>query len=127
MPDSRLNTALHQVLETLARTDAGFSASDVTGHAPEQVRRAAQAMVAVGRLHRATVGTRRVRYFATAAQAQSFQRLQPSTSPSRAIAGARSKARWSPDEPGLITPQTRIIKAKPLPRDVLRTNTYPMY
>lgn len=127
MNDSRLNTTLHQTLETLAATPAGFSVSDVTGHGPEQVRRAAQALVAAGRLHRATVGTRRVRYFASAAGANAFQKVQPSTSPARALATTRSKARWSTDEPGLITAQTRIIKAPPLPRDVLRTNTYPMY
>lgn len=127
MPETRLNTALHQVLETLAKTDAGFSASDVTGHAPEQVRRAAQALVAASRLHRANVGSRRVRYFATAEQAKQFLRRQPSTAPSRAQLGVRSKARWSVDEPGLITAKTRITKAPPLPRDVLRTNTYPMY
>jgi hypothetical protein len=39
----------------------------------------------------------------------------------------RSKARWSPDEPGIITAKTRITKAPPLPRDVLRTNTFPVY
>jgi hypothetical protein len=127
MTDSRLNTTLHQTLETLAATPAGFSASDVTGHAPEQVRRAAQALVAAGRLHRATVGTRRVRYFATADGAQAFLKTQPSTAPSRALTSMRSKARWSADEPGIITSKTRITKAPPLPRDVLRTNTFPMY
>jgi hypothetical protein len=127
MTDPRLNSVLHQRLEALAQTDAGFSVSDVTGHAPEPVRRAAQALVAAGRLVRAQLGGRRVRYFASAAQARRFVQQQPSTSPVRALAGPRAKAAWSPDEPGLITPQTRIVKAPPLPRNVLRTNTYPMY
>ena len=40
----------------------------------------------------------------------------------RAKLGARSA-----DEPGIITPQTKIYIAPPLPRRVLRTNTYTQF
>lgn len=128
MTNASLNTTLHHILDTAAASPAGFSASDITGYAPEHVRRAAQAMVAAGRLHRATVSPRRVRYFATAAMAEAFKAQPSPTRPQQPVAGgARAKARWSPDEPGVITAATRIIKAPPLPRDVFRTNTYAQF
>lgn len=127
MTHSNLNTTLHQILEQEARNAAGFSASDITGYAPEHVRRAAQALVGAGRLQRATVSPRRVRYFATAAMAQAFTQSPSPTRPQQSLAGARTKARWSPDEPGIITAATRITKAPPLPDNVFRTNTYAQF
>ena len=127
MTNSALNTTLHQILEQEARNAAGFSASDITGYAPEHVRRAAQALVAAGRLHRATVSPRRVRYFATAELADGFTKRPMPTRPQQSVAGTRAKARWSPDEPGVITSATRIIKAPPLPDNVFRTNTYAQF
>lgn len=124
MTTKPLNTTLHTTLETLSETPTGFSASEVTGYSPEQVRRAAEALVAAGRMHRANVSPRRVRYFASADLAQRYVAHRPSAAPQRMVAGARTKATWSPDEPGLITPQTKIIKAPSPPRGVYRTNTY---
>lgn len=119
-----LNTTLHTTLETISKTPAGFSASEVTGYSPEQVRRAAEALVAAGRLHRAKVSPRRVRYFATDRLAQGFMASRASVAPQRMAAGTRVKAGWSADEPGLITAQTKITKAPAPPRGVFRTNTY---
>jgi len=124
MTSSALNTTLHQTLETLSKTSAGFSASEVTGYGPEQVRRAAEALVAANRLHRAKISARRVRYFSAASQAQAYMTARPATPNRQMVAGNRTKASWSSDEPGLITPQTKITKAPPPPRGVFRTNTY---
>lgn len=127
MTDSSLQTALHITLESLGKTATGFSASEVTGYSPEQVRRAAEALVGAGRLVRANVSARRVRYFVQASQADAYVRERPRASPQPMVAGSRAKATWSPDEPGLITPQTRIVKASSPPRDVFRTNTYQQF
>jgi hypothetical protein len=127
MKSNSLQTTLHTTLETLAKTPSGFSASEVTGYSPEQVRRAAEALVAAGRLHRSKVSPRRVRYFATAKLAQDYQSARPVVGAQRPVTGLRAKATWSPDEPGLITPQTKITKAPAPPRGVFRTNTYLQY
>lgn len=127
MTHPALQTTLHLALESLAKTAAGFSASEVTGYSPEQVRRAAEALVAAGRLVRANVSARRVRYFVQPAQAEVYVRERPRANPQPMVAGSRTKATWSPDEPGLITPQTRIVKAPSPPRDVFRTNTYQQF
>jgi hypothetical protein len=124
MASDTLNTTLHTTLESLSKTPAGFSASEVTGYSPEQVRRAAQALVGAGRLHRANVSPRRVRYFADELLARNYTAKRPSGAPQRMVAGARTKATWSPDEPGLITPQTKIIRAPTPQRSVFRTNIY---
>jgi hypothetical protein len=127
MSKNALQTTLHLTLESLAETPAGFSASEVTGYSPEQVRRAAEALVADGRLCRANVSARRVRYFVRSAQADAYIRERPRATPQPMVAGSRAKAAWSVDEPGLITPQTRIVRATPPPCDVYRTNTYQQF
>lgn len=119
-----LNTTLHTTLDTLAATPSGFSASEVTGYSPEQVRRAAEAMVAAGRIIRHKVSARRVRYFSDDKIAKAYMANRPSTAPQRMVAGSRAKAGWSVDDPGLITPRTKITKAPPPPSGVFRTNTY---
>jgi hypothetical protein len=124
MNSTRLNTTLHTTLESLAQTPTGFSASEVTGYSPEQVRRAAEALVAADRLFRAKVSPRRVRYFANEKLAQGFMASRPVAAPQRMVAGSRVKAGWSVDEPGLITSRTKITKAPAPPRGVFRTNTY---
>lgn len=127
MKSNSLQTTLHTTLESLAKTQSGFSASEVTGYSPEQVRRAAEALVAADRLHRSKVSPRRVRYFASAKLAQDYQSSRPVVGAQRPVTGLRAKASWSPDEPGLITAQTKITKAAPPPRGVFRTNTYLQY
>lgn len=124
MNSNALHTTLHTTLESISQTPSGFSASEVTGYSPEQVRRAAEALVAAGRLHRAKVSARRVRYFATERLAQNFLTSRPATAPQRMVAGNRAKAAWSVDEPGLITADTKITRAAAPPRGVFRTNTY---
>ena len=57
----------------------------------------------------------------------SFTKRPMPTRPQQSVAGTRAKARWSPDEPGVITSATRIIKAPPLPDNVFRTNTYAQF
>lgn len=119
-----LQTTLHITLENISNTVSGFSASEVTGYSPEQVRRAAEALVGAGRLHRAKVSPRRVRYFATERLARDFVASRPSTAPQRLATGLRVKASWSVDEPGLITPETKITRAQTPQQGVFRTNTY---
>lgn len=124
MSTKNLNTTLHTKLETISETPSGFSASEVTGYSPEQVRRAAEALVAAGRMHRAKVSPRRVRYFANEKQVKTFLAIRPAAAQPRVSAGMRTKASWSASEPGLITSRTKITKAAPPPRGVFRTNTY---
>jgi len=124
MQNSSLNTALHTTLENIAKTPTGFAASEVTGYSPEQVRRAAEALVQAGRLQRAKVSPRRVRYFASDALAQAYVQRRPTAAPQRMVAGSRAKAAWSVDEPGLITPQTKIVRATTPACTLYRTNTY---
>ena len=45
MSTKPLQTTLHLTLESIAQTPAGFSASEVTGYSPEQVRRAAYQII----------------------------------------------------------------------------------
>lgn len=123
---SLLNTALHIQLITLSETPAGFSASEITGYSPETVRRAAQALVQSGRLVRATVSPRRVRYFARDEQIREYVAGRARLTP-RSLPTLRSKAQWSADEPARITSRTKITVAAPLPRDVYRTNTFSRY
>ncbi|MEO7245754.1 MAG: hypothetical protein ABIX12_11485 [Rubrivivax sp.] len=119
-----LHTTLHTTLENLGSTPAGFSASEVTGYGPEQVRRAAEALVVAKRLHRAQVSARRVRYFSTIKRLQDFLARKPAALPQRLAVSQRAKAGWSTDEPGLITAQTKITRAPAPPSGVYRTNTY---
>lgn len=129
MTQLRIDTPIHRKLIDIAACPAGFSASEVTGHAPEHVRRAAEALVKAERLVRHLVSPRRVRYFATLEAAQQY-RIGKSPVAGRAGppgGGSGTKARWSPDEPGRITSKTRIVIAPPPPANVYRTNTYTLY
>jgi hypothetical protein len=122
-----LNTTLHTHLFSLAQTLAGFSASDVTGYSPELVRRSAEAMVRQGQIVRATVAPRRVRYFASSDQVRAYTEARNKPTRPGVTIGARTKPSWRHDEPGLVTSRTKITIAPPLPRNVLRTNTYSMF
>jgi hypothetical protein len=124
MTNQSLNTTFHANLSTLADTPTGFSASDVTGYSPEQVRRAAEAMAGAGMIVRCKVSPRRVRYFKTDEQARAFMAGKVSGASPRMAGGPRVKAPWKPEDPGLITPNTKIYIAPPLPRQVFKTNTY---
>jgi hypothetical protein len=124
MSSDRLDTALHTTLVSHAKLAGGFAASEITGYSPEQVRRAAEALVASGRLHRLKASSRRVRYFADAKGAQAFLAGQPAKAPPRTAASPRFKAQWASDEPGLITKDTKITIAPSPPGSVFRSNTY---
>jgi hypothetical protein len=124
MTNPKHDSILQTHLITLSQTAAGFSASEVTGYSPELVRRTANGLVAAGRMVRAKIGARSVRYFENDAQSQAYQANRPSAARANPAIGARTKARWSADEPAIITPRTKITIAPPLPRRVLRTNTY---
>lgn len=113
---------------SLSETPGGFSASEVTGMAPEQVRRAAQALVKAGDLVRVRIGPRSVRYFRSAATAAAYQAAHGKLSPPKpALVGPRSKAAWSVDDPPIITSRTIFTQAAPLPGRVLKTNTYQQF
>ncbi len=127
MTYAKLNTTFHSNLSKLAATSAGFSASDVTGYSPEQVRRAAEAMAAAGMIVRCKVSPRRVRYFKTDGLARAFLAGKASAVSARPGGGPRVKAPWKPEDPGLITPRTKIYIAPPLPRRVFKTNTYQQF
>ncbi len=127
MNNQKLDTTFHTHLEKLAGNAAGFSASEVTGFSPEQVRRAAEAMVKAGRLVRSKVSPRRVRYFTSEKLAQAYKNgLAPATR-RLAVIGPRSRAGWAPDQPAVITSRTKITVAPPLPRRTLRTNTFTQF
>lgn len=118
------NTVLHTNLINLSESSEGFAVSEVSGYSPEQVRRSAEALVAAGQIVRAKLSARRVRYFANEKLAAAYSSSRTSKSRSQSSGGPRSKAPWRPEDPAIITPQTKIYIAPPPPSDVYRTNTY---
>lgn len=120
-----LNTTLHTKLISLSDSASGFSASEITGYSPAQVRVAAEALAKAGKVVRFKVSPRRIRYFANEKLAHAFKATPTRSSVTALTGGPRFKAGWSADEPALITSRTKIIKAPPLPTNVFRTNTYP--
>ena len=127
MTNSHLQTNFHLKLIELSANPAGFGASELTGYSPEQVRRAAEALVKAGKIVRAKTAAQRVRYFANDALAKAHITGQAPARAIHSVAGARTKANWKPDAPMHITSKTKIYIAPPLPRDVFRTNTYPQF
>ncbi len=122
-------SALDVILISLSETSAGFAVGEVSGFSPEMVRRAAEALVRQGRMVRAKVSPRRVRYFANDALAREYASAASAAAVGSRIKGGvagglRTKAPWRPEDPAIITPQTRIVVAPPLPDNVYRTNTY---
>jgi len=124
MKNQRLDTNLHTALKSLSDSATGFSASEVTGYSPEQVRRAANALAEDGQIIRTKINSRSVRYFASDKLSRAYLAGNVSAARTRPVGGPRSKAPWSPDDPAVITPRTKIYVAPPLPRRVFRTNTY---
>ena len=124
MTTQKLDTNLHTTLVSLSDSAGGFSASEVTGYSPEQVRRAANALAADGQILRTKVSTRSVRYFANDKLAKAYIAGTAKAARPRSAGGPRSKAPWRPEDPAVITPRTKIYVAPPLPRRVYRTNTY---
>lgn len=124
---STLNTTLHLRLIELAGEASGFSASEITGYGPEKVRSAAEALVKADKIVRFKVSPRRVRYFANETLARAYQAKPARHAVNAVTGGPRFKAGWSPDEPAVITPRTKIYVAPPLPSNVYRTSTYPQF
>lgn len=122
-----LNTALHNTLISNSEAPSGFASSEVTGYSPEQVRRAAEALVRAGRIVRHTVSPRRVRYFANEQLARECAAGLARMARPSVGTGLRTKAHWRPDQPAIITPHTKIHIAPSLPRNVFRTNTYTQF
>ena len=125
MNTPQLNTTLHLRLLTVSDTDTGFSASEITGYSPAQVRSTAEALVKAGKMVRSKVSPRRVRYFLTDKLAGAYKAAPTRGAVTALSGGPRFKAGWAADEPALITARTKIIVAPPLPQNVFRTNTYP--
>lgn len=124
-PKKLVHTVLHTNLLQLAESADGFAVSEVSGYSPEQVRRAAEALVAAGEIVRAKMSARRVRYFANDKLASAYSDSRVATSRStQSAGGTRTKAPWKPEDPAIITPNTKIYIAPPPPSDVFRTNTY---
>ena len=126
-PDTTTLSPLQTRLTTLAANAGGFSASEITGLSAAQVRQAAEALVASGHIVRHRVAARRIRYFGTLAQAEAFTKNRVRSVRVGVSGGPRSRASWRADEPGIITPRTKITIAPRLPRSVFRTNTYPQF
>jgi hypothetical protein len=120
----KLDTNLHTTLVSLSDAASGFSASEVTGYSPEQVRRAANALAADGQIVRSKVTPRSVRYFKTDKLARQYIAGNAVAARPRSAGGPRSKAPWRPEDPAVITARTKIYVAPPLPHRVYRTNTY---
>lgn len=108
----------------LAESASGFAASEITGLSAVTVRQAAEALVAAGHIVSHRVAPRRIRYFATLAQAQAYSRHRTPATRVGVAGGPRVRATWHPDEPAIITSRTKITVAPRLPRSVYRTNTY---
>ena len=123
------NTTFHGKLIELASNPSGFAASEVSGYSPEQVRRAAEGLAGAGHIVRVRVSARRIRYFSSDSLGQAYVKgkATSSTLAARQTSGLRAKAKWGPDEPIRITSKTKIYIAPPLPRNVLRTYTYPKF
>ena len=119
-----LQSALHTKLVSLTENAAGFSASEITGYSPAQVRRAAEALVAAERIVRYRVGPRRIRYFGNLEQARAFTPARTASIRIGLAGGPRLRANWKEGEPAIITSKTKITIAPRLPRNVYRTNTY---
>lgn len=127
MKSANLDSTFHIKLIELSGNTSGFGASELTGFSPEQVRRAAEALVKAGKIMRAKISSHRVRYFANEKLAQAFIAGQVPARAPHSAAGARTRAHWKPDAPMHITSRTKIIVAPPLPRNVFRSNTYPQF
>ena len=119
--------SLHEKLVSMAGSPSGFGVSELTGFSPEQVRRAAETLVKSGRLVRARVSPRRIRYFRDDDLARRYGAGRVAKQGAQASRNPSARAAWRAGEPAIITPKTRIYVAPPQPRDVYRTNTYPQF
>lgn len=119
------NTALQDNLLRLAAAHGGFATSEVDGHTSKQVGPVAEALVRAGKLHRAKISHRVIRYFASEAQASAFTSTSAAKPAKPAVSvSPRTKATWAKDAPMNITADTKITVAPPPPVGIYKTNTH---
>lgn len=90
-----------EMLRLAARPD-GFAATDIAGH-PPNIFTAAQQLVKEGRLFKVKFSHKVVRYYADARAAKA---LTPKPASMQITVGARQRATWSADEPGVVNEKT---------------------
>lgn len=119
------NTALQDALLGLAARSVGFSTSEVSGFTPKQIGPAAESLVKAGRLFRAKLSHKVVRYFSTETMASAYLsgHLRPPVALSVTLP-RKSKAPWPKDAPMHITPETKFTIAPPPPSGYYKTNTH---
>lgn len=95
--------AFRATLMQLASRPAGFSATEIADKRESRAAWAAcERMVRDGTLHRVKYSPRDIRYYSDKRVADT---LQPTAKPA-IVLKPREKARWDPDEPGIITDKT---------------------
>ncbi len=117
-------TVLKDTLSALARNKVGFSTSEVSGFTSNQVAPAANALVAAGKLHRAKLSAKVVRYFSTEALAKAYVTGHVKHAAATTSSTPRTRATWPKDAPMNITANTKITIAPPPPSGYFRTNTH---
>ncbi len=124
MSQTPARTVLKDTLLALAKNKVGFSTSEVSGFTSSQVAPAANALVAAGKLHRAKLSPKVVRYFASEALAKAYVSGHVKHAASAGGSTPRTRATWPKDAPMHITPNTKITIAPPPPSGHFRTNTH---
>lgn len=122
---------LRMLVKRLASRADGVCAAEVTGFRATQIRAAIWHLKQAGSLHPATLSHRVVRYFTDAQRTAEYERLHrrapatPTTTLDRRNNPSHKALRawWPADAPMVITADTKITVAKPLPQPV-RTNTH---
>ena len=125
MSQTPSRTVLKDTLLALAKNKVGFSTSEVSGFTSSQVAPAANALVAAGKLHRAKLSPKVVRYFSSEALAKAYVSGHVKhAATATATSTPRTRATWPKDAPMNITPNTKITIAPPPPSGYFRTNTH---
>lgn len=127
------NHGIRAHLLMLAARPCGISVAEVSGFTAEAVSMALYRLRKLGKVHAARISHRRVRYFTDEALAAKYEKAHrrassdagPTNHAGRmlSMAGKHQRAWWPPDAPMVITENTKITRAKPLPQPT-RTNTH---
>lgn len=117
----------------LASRDCGVAVAEVSGFTAEAASMTLYRLRKMGKVHAARISHRRVRYFVDEARAAAYEKANkrassdvgPANHTGRMItmAGRHQRAWWPPDAPMVITENTKITRAAPLPQPT-RTNTH---
>lgn len=130
----RRSVGLYAHVEKLAHRECGVASGEVTGYPAEKVQLALYRLRLKGRVFVARISYRSVRYFGDPELAKAFEaanRKQLHQSATNS-AGKRlnvgqlkyQRAWWDVDAPMVITENTKITIAPPLPEQPRRTNTH---